>query len=240
MINAKDLFAAGRVSEAIAALGAWLRDNPGDVTQRTFLFELLCFAGQYDRAEKQLSVLSQGDKGTQLGATLYYSALHAERNRNELFRTETFPKTDAPADIPGVLNGKPFQSFRDADPDIGARLEVYAAGAYLWIPFRHIISVAMAPPKRLRDTLWADATVMTGPSFKGTDLGQVIIPAIYPFSWKDPDESVWLGHTTVWSADDHGKEYPSGQKVFLVDGEEFPLLEVRQLEFQVEAAASAQ
>ena len=90
----------------------------------------------------------------------------------------------------------------------------------------------MGPPQQLRDMLWADATVMTGPSFKGADLGQVIIPAVYPFSWKDPDESVWLGRTTVWNADDHGKEYPSGQKVFLVDGEEFPLLEVRELEFQ--------
>jgi type VI secretion system protein ImpE len=87
--------------------------------------------------------------------------------------------------------------------------------------------------------LWADATVMTGPSFKGMDLGQVIIPAIYPFSWKDPDESVWLGRTTVWNADDQGKEYPSGQKTFLVDGEEFPLLEVRELEFQAEKAENA-
>ena len=145
-----------------------------------------------------------------------------------------FPKARPRPDISGTLNGKPFTSFRDADPDIGARLEVYAAGAYLWIPFRHIASIAMEPPKHLRDTLWADAMVMTGPSFKGTDLGQVIIPAIYPFSWKDPDESVWLGRTTVWNADDQGKEYPSGQKVFLVDGEEFPLLEVRELEFQAE------
>lgn len=238
MIKAKDLFAAGKVTEAITALGAWLRDHPDDVPQRTFLFELLCFAGQYDRAEKQLSVLSQGSKDTQLGATLYYAALHAERNRNELFRTETFPKTAAPETISGTVNGKPFKSFRDADPDIGARLEVYAAGAYLWIPFRHIVSISMGPPKRLRDMLWADATVMTGPEFKGTDLGQVIIPAIYPFSWKDPDESVWLGRSTVWNADAGGREYPSGQKVFLVDGEEFPLLDLRELEFQVAETAT--
>jgi len=239
MQKAKDLFNAGRVTDAIGALGAWLRDNPNDVAQRTFLFELLCFAGQYDRAEKQLSVLSQGAKEAQLGATLYYAALHAERNRNELFRTETFPKTEASPEMPGTLNGKPFTTFRDADPDIGARLEVYAAGAYLWIPLRHIVSISMGPPKRLRDMLWADATVMTGPSFKGTDLGQVIIPAIYPFSWKDPDEAVWLGRTTVWNADDQGKEYPSGQKIFLVDGEEFPLLDLRELQFQVEEEAAA-
>src|SRR5487761_2493036 len=157
MTKARDLFAAGRVSEAIVVLGAWLRDNPGDVSQRTFLFELLCFSGQYDRAEKQLSVLSQGSKEAQLGATLYYAALHAERDRNDLFLKQAFPATQASDQLSGVLNGKRFSSFRDADPDIGARLEVYAAGAYLWIPFRHIATLPMGPPKHLRDTIWPSA-----------------------------------------------------------------------------------
>jgi len=236
MKKAKDLFAAGHVSEAITVLGAWLRDNPADVPQRTFLFELLCFAGQYDRAEKQLSVLSQGGKEAQLGATVYYAALHAEKERNELFRSQSFPATQASDQFAGTLNGKPFKTFRDADPDIGARLEVYAAGAYLWIPICHIASINMEAPKHLRDTIWPSAMVMTGPSFKGTELGQVIIPAIYPFSWKDSDESVWLGRSTVWGADEEGREYPSGQKVFLVDGEEFPLLDIRTLQFDTPEA----
>jgi type VI secretion system protein ImpE len=238
MNKAKELFQAGRVSDAIAALGVWLRDNPTDVPQRTFLFELLCFSGQYDRAEKQLSVLSQGSKEAQLGATVYYAALHAERDRNELFRAQSFPKTEATDQLSGKLNGKPFKTFRDADPDIGARLEVYAAGAYLWIAFHHIASMAVDPPKHLRDTIWPTAIVQTGPSFKGTELGQVIVPAIYPFSWKDSDESVWLGRSTVWGADEEGREYPIGQKIFLVDGEEVPLLEVRSLEFDAAEAAT--
>ena len=232
MTKAKELFHAGHVSEAVSVLGSWLRDHPEDVAQRTFLFELLCFSGQYDRAEKHLSVLSQGGKEAQLGATMYYAALHAEKDRNDLFRNQAFPQTEASDQISGTLNGKPFTSFRDADPDIGARLEVFAAGAYLWIPLRHIASIAIEQPKHLRDILWPSAMVQTGPSFKGTELGQVIIPAIYPFSWKDADESVWLGRATVWGADENGREYPAGQKVFLVDGEEFPLLDVRSLEFQ--------
>src|SRR5580704_3558170 len=114
MTKAKDLFAAGRVSEAIAVLGAWLRDHPEDVPQRTFLFEMLCFAGQYDRAEKHLSILSQGGKEAQLGATVYYAALHAEKERNELFPTQTSPATHASDQVSGTLNGKPFTTFRDA------------------------------------------------------------------------------------------------------------------------------
>ncbi len=232
MKKAKQLFDAGHVGEAIKELGNWLRDNPTDIGQRTFLFELLCLSGQYDRAEKQLSVLAQGNSDTQLGATMYYAAIHAERERNELFRSESFPSTKAPDQLSGTLNGKLFSTFRDADPDIGARLEVFAAGAYLWIPLEHIASLQMGPPRRLRDTLWAAASVQTGPAFRGTELGEVLIPVIYPFSWKDPDEAVWLGRATVWNQDETGKQYPAGQKVFLVDGEEFPLLEVRSLEFE--------
>jgi type VI secretion system protein ImpE len=97
--------------------------------------------------------------------------------------------------------------------------------------------VHIEPPKKLRDTLWTPAYVLTGPSFQGTDIGQVIIPAIYPFSWKSDDHSVWLGRSTEWVADDEGHDFPIGQKTFIVDGEEVPLLEIRSLEFASDAAA---
>ncbi len=236
-MTAKELLDAGKVREAEAALSAYLRNSPTNVAQRTFLFELLCFSGQYDRAEKQLAVLAQGGNQTEMGAVLYYSALHAERTRHELFQKQDYPTAPAASSPPGTLNGKPFQSIRDADPDIGPRLEVYAAGAYLWIPFEHIASVEMEPPRRLRDTLWCPALVRTGPTFKGTELGEVLVPVIYPFSWRHPDEAVWLGRATAWGVDEQGTEYPTGQKLLVADGEEVPLLEIRSLEFAANQAA---
>jgi type VI secretion system protein ImpE len=238
-VKAKELFEAGKVREAQKELTSYVRDHPTDSGQRTFLFELLCFSGDYDRAGKQLSVLSEGSPDKELGAVLYYAALHAEKTRHELFEKQQFPKEAAAVSPAGTLNGKPFQSLRDADPDLGPRLEVFAAGAYLWIPFEHIASVEMQAPRRLRDTLWTPAFVKTGPSFKGTDIGEVLIPAIYPFSWKHPNESVWLGRVTDWAGDDEGNEYPSGQKVLLLDGEEVPFLEIRSLEFAQAAAPAA-
>lgn len=230
-MKAKELFQAGNVREAVASLGATLRSNPMDVRSRTFLFELLCFSGEYDRAEKQLGVLAQGSKESEMGAILYYSALHAERSRHELFRKQEFPKLDAVPSPKGKLNGKPFDSFRDADPQIGSRLEVYAAGAYLWIPFQHIASIQVQRPAKLRDALWTQAFVVTGPTFEGTDIGEVMIPAIYPFSWKSEDQEVWLGRATQWAADDEGHEFPVGHKIFLVDGEEIPLADIQSVEF---------
>src|SRR5262249_25075977 len=105
--------------------------------------------------------------------------------------------------------------------------------------FEHITAIEMEPPRRLRDTLWAPALVRTGPAFKGTELGEVLIPVIYPFSWKNQDENVWLGRATEWVGDDKGQEFPAGQKLFLVDGEEIPLLELRSLEFDSSQAAAS-
>jgi type VI secretion system protein ImpE len=236
-MTAKQQFDAGHASAAATTLAARLRDFPTDIGSRTFLFEILCFSGQFERAEKQLGVLAESSKEAEMGAVLYYSALHAEKTRHELFRKEEFPVVPAKPSPAGTLNGKPFKSIEDSDPTIGARLEVFAAGAYLWIPFHHIASIEMQAPQKLRDTLWAPAFVVTGPDFKGTDIGEVLIPAIYPFSWKNEDESVWLGRSTEWVSDDAGHEYPVGQKMFLVDGEEVPLLSLRSLEFSADASS---
>src|SRR4030095_4790491 len=125
MMVAKQLFEAGKVREAQQALTAYLRDHPSDSAQRTFLFELLCFSGDYDRAGKQLAVLSQGSAENELGAVLYYAALHAEKTRHDIFEKQAFSKDSSCGSPTGTLNGRPFRSLRDADPDLGARLEVF-------------------------------------------------------------------------------------------------------------------
>jgi type VI secretion system protein ImpE len=234
-MTAKQLFQAGKLKEAVQALNAEVRDNPTDAQRRTFLFELLCFAGEYDRAEKQLNVLAQSNKQAELGAVLYHSALHATRTRQGLFDKKDFPQNGgADQDFAGTLNGKPFEWIVDADPRIGPRLELFAAGAYLWIPFEHIIAIQLQPPERLRDLLWIPALVQTGPAFKDRELGEVLIPVLYPSSSAHEDEAVRLGRATAWIDGDGGDPLPVGQKTFLVDGEEIPLLEIRNLEFKTD------
>jgi type VI secretion system protein ImpE len=230
-MSAKELFQAGKLNEAIEALGAEVRDHPTDARRRTFLFELLCFKGDYDRAEKHLNVLADATPDARVGAILYFSALHAERVRQDLFAKKDYPVVPAEGNPRGgTINGQPFESLEDADPRLGPRLELFAAGAYLWIPFAHIESIELEPPKRLRDLLWAPALVRTGPAFKEKELGEVLLPVLAPFSWKHPDDQVKLGRATEW-ADLDGLNVPSGQRIFAVDGEDFPLLDVRKIEF---------
>ena len=244
MENANQLFQAGKLKEAVQALSAEVRDHPSDTKRRTFLFELLCFSGEYDRAEKQLDLLAEASPKSEMGALLYHSALHAEKTRQDLFQKKEYPKPaggtpSGVETVAGSLNGKPFQTITDGDPRIGPRLEVYAGGNYLWINFEHLASIKIDPPRRLRDLLWTPAIVRAGPALKGTELGEVLLPALSPFAWQHSDESVRLGRMTVWEEDESGAALPIGQKMLLVDGEEFPLLEVRQLEFASASEAKA-
>jgi len=238
LTNARQLFQSGRLDEAIEALGAEVRDNPADAQRRTFLFELLCFAGNYDRAEKQLGVLAGSGRDAEMGALLYYAALHAERLRQEMFEKATFPVTSARV-VGGMVNGRPFQSLVDADPRIGPRLELFAAGQYMWMPFEHIASLRVDAPTRLRDLLWAPAVVRPNESFTGLEMGDVLIPAIAPLTWRHGDDAVRLGRATDWQELESGEQAPVGQKLLLVDGEEFPILELRELEVTTSPAATA-
>ena len=199
------------------------------------MFELLCFNGDYDRAEKQLNILEEeGSKDSFLGTLLYKSVLHAGRLRDEMFEKKTYPMpllNGASGNVSGKLNGKEFKTLSDADPRIADKLEVFAGGDYLWIAFHDITRLQLQSPQKLRDLLWSPAKLLTGPSFRSRDLGEIMLPAVAPLSWQHPDEEVRLGRVTEWCEDDEtGEVAPFGSKTWLVDGEEFPLLEVRELE----------
>lgn len=229
-MNAQELFRAGRLDEAVESLGAELRGDPTDARRRIFLFELLCFAGAYDRAEKQLDVLAQRGAEAAAGTLLYRSALHAERTRQAMFVEGTYPTGPAPRAVSGTLNGAPFGSLTDADPRIGARLEIFAAGQYTWIPLEQIASVRIAPPTRLRDLLWAPAVVRTSADFQGVELGEVLVPVLAPLSWRHQNDAVRLGRMTEWQRLSDDTEAPVGQKLLLVDDQEFSILELRELD----------
>lgn len=239
-MTSRQLFDAGKLQAAIEALGAELRDNPADAQRRTFLFELLCFAGNFDRAEKQLDVLSSNGPEAGMGALLYRSALHAERLRAEMFQKKTFPLDTAPAaEFGGTLNGKAFHSLEDGDPRIGARLEVFAAGQYVWLPWMHVAHLKIEPPKRLRDLLWTPALLTTSEDFRGQELGEILLPTLAPLSFESGDDEIRLGRATDWVDLPDGGFAPLGQKMLLVDGEPVPLLSIRKLEISRAGTAAS-
>ena len=229
MPTARELWAAGRLDAAIEQLGVELRSNPTDAQRRTFLFELLTFAGQYDRAEKQLDVLARAGSDAEVGTMLYRAALQAERVREHMFATGDYPAASAPAPVAGTLNGRPFLSIEDADPRLGARLEVFAGGRYLWLPFAHVAAVRIEAPVHLRDLRWLPARIATNESVRDMELGEVLLPSLTPAAWRHEDAALRLGRATDWDELPDGDYAPVGQKMLRVDDELVPLVDVRDL-----------
>jgi type VI secretion system protein ImpE len=230
-MDALSYYRDGQLQLAITTLGDELKKQPLDARRRTFLFELLCFAGEFDRAAKQLDILSDSSAEAAAGAMLYRSALHAERTRQAMFAEDKLPLATSHPSPSGQLNGESFAELADADPRIGAHLEAFIAGSYTWIPFAYIESIETEPPKRLRDLLWIPAILHTTSDFRLQDLGEVLLPVISPLSWKSSDDSIRLGRATGWADDPKYGEVPLGQKLLLRGDEEEPFLQMRSLNF---------
>jgi len=240
-MSARELLQAGKLDEAIQAVSAEVRDNPQDVKRRTFLFELLCFAGDFSRAEKHLDLAAQGSQSAEMGALLYHAALHAEKTRHDLFSKQQYPvpkHSTGLDEISITINGKSYHSLRDADPRIGSNLEVFAAGSYMWIPFGLLNSIEIAPPKRLRDLLWLPAKIRTSDKYEERELGEVLLPVLTPFASQHANANVRLGRATLWEETPEGETIPVGQKLLLADDEELPILEVRSVQIAMAQTAS--
>ena len=98
MPNAKALLDAGRLGEAIQELNQQVKARPADASLRVFLFELLCFDGNLDRADKQLDFLATqaGDAGGELAVQIYRALITAEKTRRTVFRGDGLPKFVTP------------------------------------------------------------------------------------------------------------------------------------------------
>jgi len=98
-MDAKDLYATGRLAEAIEAAGADVKRRPGDVGKRAFLAELLCFAGQFDRADKQFEAILQQDPQAAMEIATLRQLLRAEQARQQFYQEGRLPEfLDQPND----------------------------------------------------------------------------------------------------------------------------------------------
>lgn len=220
-------FHAGRLAEAIAELNAELRKQPASTRLRTFLFEMLCFAGEFDRAEKQLDVLAEQDAKAQLGAALYKGLLRAHRQREETFGPAAKAADEEQEPLPVRINGKSYESCSDEDLRIGSSLEIYVQSMYARIPYREIEQIEIAAPNTLRDLFLIPAKVAFKEGSRYFESGpHVYLPALAPASWKHKDDAVKLGRVSVME-----EAVPYGAKLLICGDEEVSLLDVRELAF---------
>lgn len=91
-MSAIDLFQAGKLREAIDAQVVTVKAQPTDQAARFLLFEFLLFAGDLDRARKQLDVLHYDDPARTAAVDQYRFALDTEAKRRRVFSGHEQPK----------------------------------------------------------------------------------------------------------------------------------------------------
>src|SRR5262245_40083717 len=88
---ASELFQAGRLEEAVAAQVQEVKSNPADQGKRLFLFELLAFAGELERARRQIEALKSEDPELEIATMAYRKLLDSEQARRQLFAAGLSP-----------------------------------------------------------------------------------------------------------------------------------------------------
>ena len=201
VLDARTLYQEGKLSEAIAALNAEVRDRPTDVQRRTFLFELLCFAGDYERARKQLDVLARWIPRPRWGSWRSGGVLECEQERREMFDRRVPSRTSGQGPGPCAAGSTVSRSsgWRTRTRASAPRLEIFLGGQYSWIPLEHLTPRDRGAPQRLRDLLWCPGHAPGRASLESVDFGgALLIPALTPAAWRDEDDLVRLGRVTRW------------------------------------------
>jgi type VI secretion system protein ImpE len=84
-MNASEMYKAGQLSEAIAAQVQEVRTAPLDRGRRLFLFELLVFAGELERARRQLEAIEYEEPELAMALANYRRLLDSEQSRRWLY-----------------------------------------------------------------------------------------------------------------------------------------------------------
>jgi type VI secretion system protein ImpE len=90
-MTAKDYLKAAKLDEALASLQEAVRSNPADAKLRTFLFQLLCVMGQWERASTQLKVLADMGTETKMLASIFQPVMNCEVLRRDVFDGKRTP-----------------------------------------------------------------------------------------------------------------------------------------------------
>ena len=263
--DARSVLRAEGPRAALERLKQEVRKSPRDVRLRTFLFQLFCVFGEWDRALTQLAVAAELDPAAQEMAQAYRAAI-----RCEMLRERVFAGTRSP-----TVFGKP-------DPWLSLLIEAN----------RLLGQGAVAEAARLRDAAFEDAPATAG-SIDGkpfewiADADQRLGPVLeamiegkyfwIPFDRisrlviekpADLRDQVWLPAHFTWSnaGESHGfipTRYPGstddedlalarrtewresehwaigfGQRMLTTDADDVAIMDVRRLEIAVPPAAA--
>lgn len=261
MSDARTLLAQGQLSGAIERLNREVKRKPTDLSLRLFLFELLAFAGDLERAAKQLDVVGHQDAEMAIGAEVYRQVLAAEAVRRRVFTDGATPAFLTPPpeyaalhlEAMALVEAKEADKARtllakalDLHPTLSGAADDKPFGEfedsdYFLGPFLEVIlgeRYAWLPLDQVKGIeikrpaqLQDLLWAEAKVEARGGELGTVFVPALYPLSSRHQSEEVRLGRRTEWLECGAGLTRGAGRRVFAIDGAERDMLEISRITF---------
>lgn len=260
-MEAEALLRAGHVDEALKELQAAVRASSGDGRLRIFLAQLLMIQGAWQRALGQLQVAAQLLPECVPMAQAYRLLIGAELLRAKVFAGTARPAVlgepepwlanlmeavaalgrgqhnniarsvvaalEQADTVPGTVNGEAFEWLGDADMRLGPVFEIVMNGRYFWVPGQLIRRLDLESPIDLRDLVWLPGKA----EWVNGGTAEVFVPARYPSS-ENAAEVLRLARLTQYHEVLPDLWVASGQRMLATEKAEFPLLEIRSIEFQ--------
>ncbi len=124
-----------------------------------------------------------------------------------------------------------FNWLADGDNRFGPICELIINGKYCWLPFSNIQRILFQEPICTTDLLWRHACITLHDGQEHV----CQIPARYPLDKLTKDQPLLIGQRTEWlPLDNHETYYRGlGQRMYISDEFEFPIMEVKSLTFDV-------
>jgi type VI secretion system protein ImpE len=91
-VTPAEYYQAGQLQEAIEAAVQMVKAKPTDVGVRFFFCELLCFAGELERADRQLETVGQQTTEAAMRISLFRQLIRGETARQQFFREGRLPE----------------------------------------------------------------------------------------------------------------------------------------------------
>ncbi|QYO65268.1 type VI secretion system accessory protein TagJ [Leptolyngbya sp. 7M] len=261
MNDAKLKLDAGDLKGAVESAINIVKTNPTNVAARTFLFELSCFSGDWERAEKQLEVIGHQDANAMVGALIYRQNFHNEKNRMRLFSDGLSPEfvTAKPAYIDDMLAAinriregniaearlllDKVEEERPAFPceiDGVGYSDIRDYNDATMCVFEVFIkdSYVWLPFEQIRSVKISKPKTLRDLFWIHAEIemlsgtaGEMFIPALYSGSWRSENDLVRLGRMTDWR--DLGDELflGEGMRMFWMDGRDRSILDLETIVF---------
>jgi type VI secretion system protein ImpE len=264
--KAKALFNEGKLAPAIEELTREVKANPFDAALRIFLFELLSFAGDWNRAERQLDVIGHQNAPAAIGVEAYRNNINAERERHRLFSEGLHPHflVDPPAYADVLLEAaahlregdviearRALEQVEKERPRLAGTMNDrpfhdFRDGDDFVAPMLELIvqgKYTWLPFEQVKRLQIATPRhlrdlIWARATIEAVDgtTGEVFLPALYSGSSAHPEDLVKLGRKTDWKLVGEGLPLPLGLRLFLVDDEDEHVFAARSIQFDLSAS----